>query len=96
MAKDKTFELVNKMYTEFSERFEKLEDDVTGIKNDFTGIKNDVTGIKNDVITLRGETKVISIKVDGLNEKLKMHDKDNNQGFKRLDKKYRINFRGCC
>jgi hypothetical protein len=34
MAKDKTFELVNKMYTEFSERFEKLEDDVTGIKND--------------------------------------------------------------
>jgi archaellum component FlaC len=80
MAKDKTFELVNKMYTEFSERFEKLEDDVTGIKNDFTGIKN-------DVITLRGETKVISIKVDGLNEKLKMHDKDNNQGFKQLDKK---------
>jgi archaellum component FlaC len=80
MAKDKTFELVNKMYTEFSERFEKLEDDVTGIKNDFTGIKN-------DVITLRGETKVISIKVDGLNEKLKMHDKDNNQSFKRLDKK---------
>jgi hypothetical protein len=29
------------MYSEFSERFEKLEDDVTGIKNDV--IKNDVT-----------------------------------------------------
>jgi hypothetical protein len=49
MAEDKTFELMTKMYSEFSKKFETIE-------NGQDELKEDVRGLKKDV--LRMETKL--------------------------------------
>jgi peptidoglycan hydrolase CwlO-like protein len=59
MADDKTFKLMEKMYSEFSEKF----------------------------INLDGEIKRVSVKVDGLDDKLKIHDRNNRDDYEKLDKK---------
>lgn len=46
---DKTFDLLEKMYSNFSLRFDRVESDITAIKNDVQSLKNDVVHIKNNL-----------------------------------------------
>ena len=52
---DKTFELLTKMYSEFTNRFDDVGKDIKGLKNDVSGLKNDVGGLKNDVIRIENK-----------------------------------------
>ena len=48
---DKTFELLTKMYSEFTNRFDDVGKDIKGLKNDVSGLKNDVIRIENKLDT---------------------------------------------
>ncbi len=52
---DKTFDLLTKMYSEFTGRFDNVDKEITGLKRDVSGLKNDVSGLKNDVIRLENK-----------------------------------------
>ena len=52
---DKTFELLTKMYSEFSSRFDGVENDIKGLKNDVKDLKNDVKSLKNDVVRIENK-----------------------------------------
>jgi len=45
----KTFELLTKMYSEFSNRFDNVEKDIKGLEKDITGLKGDVRDLKSNV-----------------------------------------------
>ena len=49
---DKTLELIEKMYLEFSKRFEKLEQDNKDIKNDYKDLRESVNSIHKTVIRI--------------------------------------------
>ena len=55
---DKTFELLEKMYSDFSKKFEKIESDISGVKTDITGMKTDISGMKTDI-------RKIGVKIEG-------------------------------
>ena len=68
---NKMFELLTRMYNEFSNRFDRvvknisgLKEDVTGLKEDVTGLKEDVTGLKEDVTGLKEDVIRIENKLD--------------------------------
>lgn len=44
---DKTFELLTKMYSEFSQRFDRMENDISGLKEDVSGLKKDIICLEN-------------------------------------------------
>jgi predicted nucleic acid-binding Zn-ribbon protein len=82
---DKTFQLLEKMYSEFSTRFDKVEADIQGLKGDVRGLKNDVLRIEHDhgqkLQALFDGYKqhdqrldVLEKKIDNLTEKVDRHD----------------------
>lgn len=82
---DKTFELLTKMYSEFTSRFDKIETDMHGMKTDVQDLKKDVLRIENEhgskLEALFDGYKqtyeklgVIEKKVDNLAEKVDRHD----------------------
>ncbi|MGE5615052.1 MAG: hypothetical protein ACM3XR_11675 [Bacillota bacterium] len=82
---DKTFELLTKMYSEFSVRFDKVEADMQGVKNHVGRLENKLTAmefeLKKDISALYDGYKqtcekleVIEEKVDNLSEKVDRHD----------------------
>lgn len=82
---DKNFELLTKMYGEFSSRFDKIETDIQGLKTDVQDLKTDVLRIENEhgrkldalfdgyMQHDRGLC-VIEEKIDTLTEKVDRHD----------------------
>ena len=52
---NKMFELLTRMYNEFSNRFDRVEKNISGLKEDVTGLKEDVTGLKEDVIRIENK-----------------------------------------
>lgn len=44
---NKMFELLTRMYNEFSNRFDRVEKNISGLKEDVTGLKEDVIRIEN-------------------------------------------------
>ena len=57
---DKTFQLLEKMYSELTEfrketttRFDIVENDINGLKEDVNGLKEDVNGLEEDVNGLK-------------------------------------------
>jgi predicted phage-related endonuclease len=54
-VEDKAFELLSKMYGEFTERFDEMGKDIKGLKSDVKGLKNDVKGLKNDVVCIENK-----------------------------------------
>jgi len=67
---DKTFELLTKMYSEFSGRFDGMEKDIKGIKSDVTGLKSDVNELKSDVTGLKSDVKGLKSDVARIGIKL--------------------------
>jgi predicted nucleic acid-binding Zn-ribbon protein len=61
---DRSFELMTKMYSEFTKRFDNLEGDIKDIKTDVAGLKTDVTGLKTDVQGLKNDVIVYENKID--------------------------------
>ena len=77
---DKTFELLEKMYSDFSSRFGRMESDISAIKNDVQSLKYDVVRLENDL------GKKTDAALDGYHqvyEKLQEHD----QRFDNLENK---------
>ncbi len=52
---DKAFELMSRMYSEFSEFKKEVKNEFSGLKDDVSGLKDDVGGLKNDVIRLENK-----------------------------------------
>ena len=78
---DKTFELLTKMYGEFSDRFDDVGKDIKILKNDVKDLKNDVIRIENKLDTnskalfdgynqTYEKLLVVEKKVDGLSDKV--------------------------
>lgn len=69
---DKTFELMTKMYSDFSNKFEKMD-------KRFDTIENDIKGLKSDVIRLENKqdnhSKALFDSYKLMYEKLQEHDK---------------------
>ena len=61
---NKMFELLTRMYNEFSNRFDRVEKNISGLKEDVTGLKEDVTGLKEDVTGLKEDVIRIENKLD--------------------------------
>lgn len=79
---DKTFELLTKMYSEFTDfrkesnnRFDKIENDISDVKSDILGVKNDVIRLENKL-----EPKVDAL-LDGYKQNYEMLHETN----KKLD-----------
>ncbi|HAE92596.1 MAG TPA: hypothetical protein DCG60_08155 [Tissierella sp.] len=49
---DKVFDLMEKMYIEFSKRFDNMENDIKDLKGDVGSLKTDVGSLKTDVTKL--------------------------------------------
>ena len=49
---DKMFELMIKMYSEFTEFRKETKSDINGLKDDVNGLKDDVNGLKGDVVRI--------------------------------------------
>ena len=52
---DKTFELLTKMYGEFTNRFDDVGKDIKGLTNDVNGLKDDAKSLKNDIIRIENK-----------------------------------------
>lgn len=87
MAEDKTFELMTKMYSEFSNKFETLEKGQGELKDDVKGLKKDVlrieTKLYDDSKALfdgykQNYEKLLDVenKVDIMSSKLEKHDNE--------------------
>ena len=70
---DKTFQLLEKMYSELTEfrketttRFDIVENDINGLKEDVNGLKEDVNGLKEDVNGLKEDVNGLEEDVNGL------------------------------
>ena len=61
---DKMFELMIKMYSEFTEFRKETKSDINGLKDDINGLKDDVNGLKDDVNGLKGDVVRIEYKLD--------------------------------
>lgn len=46
---DNTFELLTRMYSEFTTQFREVKDDIKSLKDDVSVLKNDVGVLKSDV-----------------------------------------------
>lgn len=55
---DKTFELLEKMYSDFSKRFEKIENNISDIKVDISDMKVDISDMKIGI-------RKVDTKIDG-------------------------------
>ena len=86
---DKTFELLEKMYSDFSKKFVRIESDISGMKTDISEMKIDIkkVGTKIDVpitekiVSLQDGYKLIyekladvENKLDILSDKVDSHD----------------------
>jgi hypothetical protein len=82
---DKTFELLEKMYAEFSARFYKIETNINGITTDIQSFKNNVLQMEQDhgkklQVLFDGHIKhekhldTIEEKIDSLSNKVDRHD----------------------
>ena len=76
---DKTFELLTKMYSEFTDRFDDVGKDIKILKDDVKDLKDDVKDLKNDVIRIENKLDTNSKALfDGYNqtyEKLSLVEK---------------------
>jgi len=63
---DKILQFMEKMYVEFSKRFENIEGEVKGVKSDIADIKADVTVLKDDVGGLKLDVTALKDDVSGL------------------------------
>jgi len=61
---NKMFELMEKMYSEFSSFKTDMTTQVKGIRQDLTGVKEDVKGLKDDVKGLKEDVKSLNVKVE--------------------------------
>jgi uncharacterized protein YoxC len=61
---DKMFELMIKMYSEFTEFRKETKSDINGLKDDVNGLKDDINGLKDDVNGLKGDVVRIEYKLD--------------------------------
>jgi len=79
---DKTFELLEKMYSNFSEKFERIESDISDIKTDIKKLGTKIDGpITEKIESLQDGYKVtyeklndIEKKLDTLSDKVDKHD----------------------
>jgi peptidoglycan hydrolase CwlO-like protein len=89
IVEDKTFELMEKMYSEINKRFDSMQGDIQGIKGDIRQVKKEVRHVRNQVTRLEYEHgKKIDALFDGykqLYEKLEEHDKRFDEHDKRFD-----------
>ena len=75
---DKTFELLTKMYSEFSSRFDGVENDIKGLKNDVVRIENKLDTNSKALFDGYSQTyeKLLEVdkKVDGLCDKVEKQE----------------------
>lgn len=75
---DKTFELLTRIYSEFSSRFDCVEKNITDLKNDVAGLKNKVArieiklehDIEPKIQVLFEDRDVIHSKLDSIEQKI--------------------------
>ncbi|WP_313233185.1 hypothetical protein [Tissierella praeacuta] len=70
---EKVFDLMEKMYIEFSERFDNMEDDIKDLKCDVGSLKTDVGSLKTDVGSLKTDMGSLKTDVIKINTKIE-HD----------------------
>ena len=79
IVEDKTFELIEKMYSDINKRFDNLEDDIRHVKNDIQHVKKEILHVGNQVTNLEdNHGKKLDALFDGYKqtyEKLQEHDK---------------------
>ena len=75
---NKTFELLTKMYGEFTSRFDKIETDIQGLKKDVLRIENEhgnkLEALFDGYKQTYEKLDVIEDKLDTLSEKVDRHD----------------------
>ena len=67
-VEDKMFELMEKMYIEFSSFKTDITTEVKGIRQDLNGVKEDVKALKEDVNGLKEDVNGLKEDVNGLKE----------------------------
>lgn len=82
---DKIFDLMEKMYIEFSKRFDNMESDINGLKTDVGDIKLDVESLKTNITKINTTIEhelmsKITVLLDGY--------KQNSDKLGRIKKKY--------
>lgn len=61
---DKLFDLMEKMYIEFSKRFDNMESDINGLKTDVGDIKLDVESLKTNTASLKTNITKINTTIE--------------------------------
>lgn len=68
---DKSFELLSKIYSEFTEQFKVVREDIKDIRKDIEDIKVDVKDLKKDVVRIENNH---GAKLDALFDGYKQHN----------------------
>lgn len=63
---DNTFELLTKMYADFSLQFKEVKEDIKTLKSDVSTLKDDVGTLKSDVRTLKDDVATLKGSVSKL------------------------------
>ncbi|MDP4092251.1 MAG: hypothetical protein Q8920_02730 [Bacillota bacterium] len=80
---DKAFELLTQMYSDFSKRFDKVENEISDIKTDVSGLKVDVSSLKKTVLHIEQDH---GNKLDILLDVNKMNTDKRNEIERKVDK----------
>ncbi len=67
---DKTFELLTKMYSEFSHRFEEVKSDILNVKSDIQNVKSDIQNVKSDIRNVKSDIRNVKSDVQTISNQV--------------------------